>query len=184
MLSKNINFFNFQTKKKNKKIFLKLKLILKKNDQTIQCLRSTYKDSFNYQNLKSLDKNFDYRIIGMGGSTLGTQAIYDFLNKKIKKRFFFVDNLESKKKIPSKKSFNNIVVSKSGNTIETILNFNILIKKDKNLIITENKHSYLRQLANKLKCEIVDHNNYIGGRYSVLSEVGMLPSVMVKSKQV
>ena len=89
MLSRNIKFFNFQTKKKNKKIFLKLKLILKKNDQTIQCLRSTYKDSFNYQNLKSLDKNFDYRIIGMGGSTLGTQAIYDFLNKKIKKRFFF-----------------------------------------------------------------------------------------------
>ena len=180
MLSRNIKFFNFQTKKKNKKIFLKLKLILKKNDQTIQCLRSTYKDSFNYQNLKSLDKNFDYRIIGMGGSTLGTQAIYDFLNKKIKKRFFFVDSLESKKKIPSKKSFNNIVVSKSGNTIETILNFNILIKKkDKNLIITENKHSYLRQLANKLKCEIVDHNNYIGGRYSVLSEVGMLPSELM-----
>ena len=76
-----------------------------------------------------------------------------------------------------------MIVSKSGNTIETIVNFNTLIKKkDKNLIITENKNSYLRQLGNKLKCEIIDHNNYIGGRYSVLSEVGMLPSELMGFK--
>ena len=180
MLSKNIKFFNFSANKKNKKIFLKLKSILKKNDQLIQSFRKTYKDSFNYKNLKSLNKNLDYRVIGMGGSTLGTQAIYDFLRKKIKKKFIFIDNLQSKTKISSRKSFNNIVVSKSGNTIETIVNFNTLIgKKDKNLIITENKNSYLKQIANKLKCEVVDHNNYIGGRYSVLSEVGMLPSELM-----
>ena len=119
----------------------------------------------------------------MGGSTLGAQAIYDFLKKKIKKKFFFVDNLQSKTKLSNHKSFNNLVISKSGNTIETIVNFNTLIKKkDKNLIITENKNSYLKQLANKLKCEVVDHNNYIGGRYSVLSEVGMLPSELMGLK--
>ena len=55
-------------------------------------------------------------------------------------------------------------------------------KKDNNLIITENKNNYLRQLANKLKCEVIDHNNYIGGRYSVLSEVGMLPSELMGLK--
>ena len=183
MLSKNIKFINFKLKKKNKKAELILKSILKKNDNIIQSLRKTYRDSYNYKNLRTLNKNFDFRIIGMGGSTLGAQAIYDFLKKKIKKKFYFIDNLQSKTKLSSDKSFNNLVISKSGNTIETIVNFNTLIKKkDRNLIITENKNSFLKQLANKLKCEVVDHNNYIGGRYSVLSEVGMLPSELMGLK--
>ena len=76
-----------------------------------------------------------------------------------------------------------IVTSKSGNTVETIVNFNTLIKKtDRNLIITENKNNYLRNLANQLKCEVIEHNNYIGGRYSVLSEVGMLPAELMGLK--
>ena len=183
MLSKGINFLNFKIKKKEKKIDLKLKSILNENNQVIQSLRKTYKDSFNKKKLKSLDKTLEYRIIGMGGSTLGAQAIYDFLKKKIKKKFFFIDNLQPKQKLLFNISYNNLVVSKSGNTIETIVNFNTLIKKkDKNLFITENKNSYLRQLGNKLKCEIIDHNNYIGGRYSVLSEVGMLPSELMGFK--
>ena len=183
MLSKGINFLNFKIKKKEKKIDLKLKSILNENNQVIQSLRKTYKDSFNKKKLKSLDKTLEYRIIGMGGSTLGAQAIYDFLKKKIKKKFSFIDNLQPKQKLLFNKSYNNLVVSKSGNTIETIVNFNTLIKKkDKNLFITENKNSYLRQLGNKLKCEIIDHNNYIGGRYSVLSEVGMLPSELMGFK--
>ncbi|MDC3186279.1 glucose-6-phosphate isomerase, partial [Candidatus Pelagibacter sp.] len=81
-----------------------------------------------------------------------------------------------RKNIKSEK-YLNLVVSKSGNTIETIVNSNILIKKnDKNIFITENKKNYLNLLAQKLKSEIIHHNNFIGGRYSVLSEVGMLPS--------
>ena len=183
MLTKNINFIDFKIKKKNKKINLELKSILNSNNHVIQSFRRTYKDKYNFKNIKSLSKNLDYRIIGMGGSTLGTQAIYDFLRQKIKKKFYFIDNLQSKQKKKLKKSFNNLVISKSGNTIETIVNFNTLVKKkDKNLIITENKKSYLKQLATKLKCEVVDHNNYIGGRYSVLSEVGMLPSDLMGLK--
>ena len=74
-------------------------------------------------------------------------------------------------------------MSKSGNTIETIVNANILIKKkDKNIFITENKNSYLFLLAEKLKAEIIHHNNFIGGRYSVLSEVGMLPAELMGVK--
>ena len=77
----------------------------------------------------------------------------------------------------------NLIVSKSGNTIETIVNFNILTKKnEKNIFITENKKNYLNTLANKLKSEIIYHNNYIGGRYSVLSEVGMLPAELMGLK--
>ena len=74
----------------------------------------------------------------------------------------------------------NLVVSKSGNTIETIINSNIYIKKkDKNIFITENKRSYLYLLAQKVKSEVIHHNNFIGGRYSVLSEVGMLPAELM-----
>ena len=89
MLSTNINFINFKIKKKSKKINKQLNSILKENDTVIQSLRKTYKDSYNFKNIKLLSKNFDYRIIGMGGSTLGAQAIYDFLREKIKKIYFY-----------------------------------------------------------------------------------------------
>ena len=88
-----------------------------------------------------------------------------------------MNTLENQKE---KKNLNNLIISKSGNTTETIVNANILIKKkDRNLFITENRKSYLSLLAQKLKAEVVDHNNYIGGRYSVLSEVGMLPAELM-----
>ncbi len=64
--------------------------------------------------------------------------------------------------------------------METIANTNLLIsKKDENIFITEKNRSYLYKLAEKLKSEIIEHNNFIGGRYSVLSEVGMLPAELM-----
>ena len=180
MLTKNIGFKNFQIKKKNKLIKNKLKLILTENNQIIQSLKASYKNSYNKKILKYFNKKINFRIIGMGGSSLGAHAIYDFLYKKIKSKFHFVENLQAKKIDTTKKTFNNLIISKSGNTIETIANANVLIKKkDKNLFITETKNSYLYNLANKLKAEVVQHNNYIGGRYSVLSEVGMLPAELM-----
>jgi glucose-6-phosphate isomerase len=180
MLTQNISFKNFLTKNKNLLVKKKLNLILKEKNQVINSLSKSYKDSFSKKNTKHFNKKFDYRIIGMGGSTLGAQAIYDFLKKKIKKNFIFVDNLNTFKNNKAKKNLNNLIISKSGNTTETIVNANILIKKkDKNLIITEKKKSYLSLLAEKLKAEVVDHNNFIGGRYSVLSEVGMLPAELM-----
>jgi glucose-6-phosphate isomerase len=180
MFTQNISFKNFLIKKKKLIVKKKLKLILNEKNQVIRSLSKSYKDSFSKKNTKHLNKKFDYRIIGMGGSTLGAQAIYDFLKKKIKKNFIFVDNLSAFENKKTKKNLNNLIISKSGNTTETIVNANILIKKkDKNLFITENKKSYLSLLAQKLKAEVVDHNNYIGGRYSVLSEVGMLPAELM-----
>ena len=116
----------------------------------------------------------------MGGSTLGTQAIYDFLRFKIKKKFKFLDNLNSSKKKICKKKCLNLIISKSGNTIETIINSNIFIRKNQsNIFITENNQNYIRKIAEKLKADIIDHNDFIGGRYSVLSEVGMLPAELM-----
>ena len=180
MFTQGISFKNFLIKKKNLVVKKKLNLILNEKNQVIGSLSKSYKDNFNKKNIKHFNKKVDYRIIGMGGSALGSQAIYDFLKKKIKKKFIFVDNLNAFKNKKTKKNLNNLIISKSGNTTETIVNANILIKKkDKNLFITEKKESYLSLLAKKLKAEVVDHNNYIGGRYSVLSEVGMLPAELM-----
>ena len=117
----------------------------------------------------------------MGGSILGAEAIYFFLKNKIKKKLTFVNNLNSNADYFQDKNINlNLIISKSGNTLETIANANALIKnKESNIIITENKESYLTNLANKLKAEIFEHKNYVGGRYSVLSEVGMLPAELM-----
>ena len=147
--------------------------------QVINSLGSYYKNSFSKKVSKKYKKSKNFRLIGMGGSTLGAQTIYQFLNYKIKKNFIFIDNLKHKYKLSKTKNI-NIIISKSGNTIETIVNSNILIQKnDKNIFITEDKKNYLYLLAQKLKSEIIHHNNFIGGRYSVLSEVGMLPAELM-----
>ena len=182
MLTSSIDFVNFKLNKKNLIIKKKLIFLLKKKNEIIKSLCKNYTDSFNKKKLNKYKKYSDFRIIGMGGSTLGTQAIYDFLIHKIKKNFIFTDNLQTNS-TKDKKKFTNLVVSKSGNTIETIVNANIFIKrKDKNIFITENKNSYLFNLAEKLKSDIIHHNNFIGGRYSVLSEVGMLPAELMGLK--
>ena len=182
MITKNIEFKNFNKKFSNKKILIDLKKLLKENNVIIKSLGSKYKNNYNNKIIKKYQKFKDINVIGMGGSTLGTESIYRFLKHKIKKNFIFFDNLNSNPIITKKKKRPiNLIISKSGNTIETISNVNIVLKKNKNhnIFITENKKSYLLMLAEKLKAEIVHHNNLIGGRYSVLSEVGMLPAELM-----
>ena len=114
----------------------KLKLILQNKDAVILSLSKNYNNSFNKKDIKKYRKSSNFRIIGMGGSTLGSQAIYDFLNHKIKKNFTFIDNLDANKKKQKEKKYTNIIVSKSGNTVETIANSNILIKKKKKISLS------------------------------------------------
>ena len=179
MLSPGIKFKSFQNKKKVKKIKDILDKLLIKQNQVLGSLGTSYKYSYDNRYLKKFKNSSNIRIIGMGGSTLGAQAIYDFLRYKVKKNFTFIDNLISSQKKDNKK-FTNIIISKSGSTTETIVNANILVKKkDKNIFLTEDKPSYLNLLASKLKADIIHHNDFIGGRYSVLSEVGMLPAELM-----
>ncbi len=180
MLTSRINFTNFKFKKKKTLVNKKLKILLNENSEILKSLGKNYKNSYNKKILTKFRKNSNFRIFGMGGSILGAQTIYQFLRKKIKKNFIFVDNLQINENKFQNKKFTNIVISKSGNTIETIVNSNIYIKKgDKNIFITEDKKNYLYLLAKKLKAEIIHHNNFIGGRYAVLSEVGMLPAELM-----
>ena len=180
-LTKNINFKNFRIKNSKKKIQNILRSLLSEKNQILDSLNKSYKNSYYKKDILSYKNFTSIAIVGMGGSILGAKTIYSFLKNKIKKNFFFIDNFNNNKiqKILNKKKL-NIIISKSGNTLETIANSNILINnKDKNIFITENKKSYLRSLAQKLKSDIINHNNYIGGRYSVLSEVGMLPAELM-----
>ena len=178
MFTKNFLYKDFINKKKNKILIKNLKEIINNKNEIIRSLGNDYKYSYSKNLIKNLKKYKDIRIFGMGGSSLGSNAIYDFLKNKINKNFYFLSNLN--KKTFSNKKYLNLIISKSGNTLETIVNSNIFIKKrDKNILITENKKNILRELSRKLKAEIIDHNNYIGGRYSVLSEVGMLPAELM-----
>ena len=181
MFKKNIEFKNFLLKKKSKyikKFFQELINQYKNNNQLLKSLSTSYNYSFKKNKINKFKKGRFFRIIGMGGSILGSEAIYKFLRNK--KKFYFINNLQSLKNNFALKPSTNIIISKSGNTLETVVNINLYCrKKDKNIIITEKKQSYLSQLAKKLQSEIIEHNNFIGGRYSVLSEVGMIPAILM-----
>ena len=181
MRNKDINFKNFLNTKNNPKIKKDLENLLKNNLEIFETLKPTYKYSYSKKLISKYKKFSNIRIIGMGGSILGSEAIYNFLKKKIKKKLTFINNLNSNASYFRDKNINlNLIISKSGNTLETISNVNTIIKdKDKNIIITENKDNYLRSLAKDLEAEVVDHKNFVGGRYSVLSEVGMLPAELM-----
>ena len=179
MLTKNLTFENFVNKKINLKLKSYLKELISSKNEVINSLSKGYKYSYTKKSIKKLKGYKDIRIFGMGGSSLGTLAIYDFLKHKINKNFYFLTNLNQKIKFPKKK-YLNLVISKSGNTLETIVNSNLYINKnDKNVLVSDNKKSILREISMKLKSDIIDHNNFIGGRYSVLSEVGMLPAELM-----
>ena len=172
------NFLNIKNNKTIKKDFLNL---LKDQPLLFKTLKPSYKYSYPKKIISKYKKFSNIRVIGMGGSILGTEAIYNFLKKKIKKKLTFINNLNSNSNYFQDKNINlNLIISKSGNTLETIANTNVLIKsRESNIVITENKNSYLTKLASKLKAEIFEHKNYVGGRYSVLSEVGMLPAELM-----
>ena len=180
----NIKIKNFNKNKSQKKFKILLDKIIYENNHIIKSLRNTYKDAWDFKKIKKYKKFSHVALIGMGGSIMGSRSIYSFLKDKIKKKFYFIDNFENNKiKEIKKKNKLNLIISKSGNTLETIVNSNVIINKaTKNIFITENKNSYLKSLAIKLKSDVIDHNNFIGGRYSVLSEVGMLPTMLMGLK--
>ena len=181
IIYKNFNNKNKQLNKKKLNNFIKFKNLIEKYP-LLKSLTNNYNYSFQKKNLLNFKKYDEYNLIGMGGSILGAQAIYDFLSHKIKKKFFFYNNLQSNRITNSNKKRLNIIISKSGNTLETLSNLNLILskqKRNKNLIITENKNNILRAMANKLKSDVIDHKNFIGGRYSVLSEVGMVPAELM-----
>ncbi len=191
------NFFN--KKVLNQKLILKNNRIYNKifyqliqniynNKKTLNILSNTFKFNFNSTDLKRFKKFKTIAMIGMGGSILGAQAIYSFLKKKIRKKIIFFDNLNDDKiknfqKNTEKRKTLFLVISKSGNTIETITNLRhlkILKKNTKNIIIiSEKSKNLLFSISRKYNLKFIEHKKHVGGRYSVLSEVGMLPALLM-----
>ncbi len=131
---------------------------------------------------KKLYKNI--LVIGMGGSVLGSKMFSSFFG--LDKNYYFLDNLNNSivnnfiKKDLSK--FSIFIISKSGKTLETLTNCNIILnnfkkrKKNisKNFIVISEKNNILSNYAKKNNLMFFEHNINLSGRYSVLSEVGLL----------
>ena len=186
-------FINLNSYKKNlkktKKVFNSFILDFKNNKIPIlESFEKNYEFDFSRTTVKKFSKYKNIIVIGMGGSILGTKSIYSFLREKIKKEVFFFDNLDLNLLLKYKKlkNLNNscfIVVSKSGNTLETLVNLGTIFSKNllknKLIVITQTNDNALITMANKYNAEIIEHKEFIGGRYSLLSESGMFPAALM-----
>ena len=89
MLTSNIKFKNFNiTKIKKIKNFKKEKWF--KRIKLLESLKINYRYNYSKNLIKKISKNKNFRLIGMGGSTLGAEAIYQFLKHKIKKSLYLL----------------------------------------------------------------------------------------------
>ncbi len=145
-------------------------------------------------------KEFDYFVlIGIGGSSLGAQMLFESLtwlnhNQFGFPKFYVLDNVDPEKfeaimeKIEIEKTCFN-VVTKSGSTVETIANFAIVLDilkqtlgenyKNHLVFTTDPEKGFLRSFGNEHGIKMFDIPPKVGGRFSVLSAVGLLPAAVV-----
>jgi glucose-6-phosphate isomerase len=125
-------------------------------------------------------------VIGIGGSSLGAEAVFQFISsrKKLNKEMIFLDTtdpitISNKLKKVDLTSSIFIAISKSGTTIESMAILKLiksLVKLDlNNLIVITDKNSPLEKFAKQNKLRIFNIPKNVGGRYSVLSVVGLVP---------
>ena len=151
-------------------------------DQDIESLKKTLNP------IKNLYENIV--VFGIGGSALGTKAVYQACGKYFKKNLYVIDNIdpdffsEFLNNLDIEKSI-FIVISKSGSTAETISQFLIIVDilkkrfkenfKDRLIIITDPVKGGLRKYAETQNILSFSIPPNVGGRYSVLSPVGLVP---------
>ena len=184
----NKKFFSSKLNKDYSKILKNIILNLDKSNNIFHSLSNKFKYNFKAKEINKFKKYKTIAIIGMGGSILGVEALYFFLKEKIKKNFLFFNNIDQNqlKNLEKNNKLDKIlfiVISKSGNTIETLVNLlalKIIKKNSKNIIVISKKNnSPLYLLSKKMKFYHIEHKNYIGGRYSVLSETGVVPGYLM-----
>ena len=141
-------------------------------------------------------ENFaDLVVLGIGGSSLGAQALAALARGASEPGLHFPDNLDGERfaellagLVPSRTAF--LAVSKSGGTPETLAQTLVAIawlrqSLDEDatgahlIVITEPGERALRRLAARHRVEVIDHDPNIAGRYSVLSLVGLLPAMAI-----
>jgi len=174
--------FNYENKEKEKEVFKKVYQEYESEEIGYYYLPE---DSLEFSEV-DFDVEYDeVVIIGIGGSSLGTKAIYEIIKDKFPlKKMIFLENpdpidLNAKFKKIKKPLF--FVISKSGKTIETIsifkevINYFNLNQGAKNLKIITDPSSPLEKFARVWDLEIFNIPKNVGGRFSVLSAVGMIP---------
>ena len=139
-------------------------------------------------------------VLGAGGSSLGGQAICrlaetSFAPRAEVAKLHFYDNVDPYSisymlsSLPLEQT-GFLVISKSGTTAETVTKFLVcleavskLVKKDKLAehftAISEPGENILRRLAIRNDILVLDHDPRIGGRFSALSLVGLLPAMIL-----
>lgn len=130
-------------------------------------------------------------VLGIGGSALGTQAISNVLQEKNHtKKIIVMDNVDpyTIKDISESLDYKStlfFVISKSGETIETLSQFIFFYEKSKEkqldpkdhfIFITDPHKGFLRSLSNEEGFTCFDVPEDVGGRFSVLTNVGLLPA--------
>ncbi len=133
-------------------------------------------------------------VFGTGGSNLGARALINIYQHKLNKKIDFYDNIDP---VIFEKSLGNIdfaftgfiIISKSGATPETLCQLGAIIQLalDKKslstfysncMFITEFKDSPMFNIAKTNDCLLLEHKKDIGGRYSIFSNVGMVPAII------
>ena len=133
-------------------------------------------------------KEFDeILIVGIGGSSLGVRAMFEMLSAKNSALGVrFLDNLDSYLNSTANLDKNKtlfVISSKSGSTIETISLFKCVIKEfeisdfSSNFIFITDENSVLQKFAQNLGAKVINIPQNVGGRFSVLSAVGLVPLV-------
>ena len=144
----------------------------------------------NVDKILAYAKDFDDKIenivvLGIGGSSLGSKAIYEFLKpvkQPTRKLYFFestdpLNIMDLLSKIDLKKS-HFLIISKSGTTVETISIFKYLYNKQSsalNYTFITDENSALDKFAQEIGSKTFYLPANVGGRFSVLSVVGLLP---------
>ena len=135
----------------------------------------------------------DVVILGTGGSSLGGKCICA-LAKSNKPKLHFIDNIDPATfaelfAVINPASTGVLVISKSGDTSETLAQFNVFVQwfetrltpsevSGRVKIITQQRSSALREIGNKKNFDILNHDPNIGGRFSAFSLVGILPALI------
>ena len=140
---------------------------------------------------KLMAKFDQFVFIGIGGSGLGGRTVSDAFQADSK--LFFLENVDAhsvervfNKITPSRTAF--VLTSKSGSTLETLALANAvearLVKvglslRGRSVVITENKKSPLSRWASDFSAELLEIPLDVGGRFSVLTPVGLLPAALL-----
>ncbi|WP_456472567.1 glucose-6-phosphate isomerase [Methanocaldococcus sp.] len=129
-----------------------------------------------YREVKE-DEQDEVVVIGMGGSILGTETVYYALN--VNKKAIFLDNTDPEVTLRKIKLLDNpvvYVVSKSGNTLETLVNYKLIKDKvDVKEFIFITNGGKLLEIAKKNNYRVLNIPDEVPGRYSVFTSVGLAP---------